>query len=84
MHTFVYALEFRGHPTVRPGTPFWSIFLRYTVVGYAITLVISFYVLWTFGRIDDTAIEHVVMSVAVLSFPRRDRCRRRAPRDLIP
>lgn len=69
MHAFVYAVEFRGQAKVSPETPMWSIFMRYTVVGYAITLLISLWVLWTFGRTDDTALEHVVMTVAVLAFP---------------
>mgnify|MGYP006147462969 CR=1 FL=1 len=36
MHGFVYASAFRGAPRVAHGTPGWSLFLRNTVVGYAI------------------------------------------------
>ena len=54
MHAFVYALEFTGQETLSPDTPFWSAFLRFTVVGYAVALLISAYVLWTFGRLDGT------------------------------
>ncbi len=69
MHAFVYAVEFRGQAEVKPGTPFWSVFLRYTVVGYAIALLISLYVLWTFGRSDGTSFEHLMMGAIVLAFP---------------
>ena len=63
MHTFVYAVEFSGQERTSPGTPFWSVFLRFTVVGYAVALVISAYVLWTFGRLDDTAWAELVRAV---------------------
>ncbi|HEX2209399.1 MAG TPA: TIGR02587 family membrane protein, partial [Longimicrobium sp.] len=55
MHGFVYASAFRGAPRVARGTPGWSLFLRNTVVGYAIALAVSAYVLWTFGRLEHGA-----------------------------
>ncbi len=69
MHAFVYALEFRGQAAVPPDTPFWSVFLRFTVVGYAVALLISMYVLWSFGRLEGTAWEATVMAMIVLGFP---------------
>lgn len=69
MHAFVYAVEFRGRSGIPPGTPEWSVFLRFTVVGYAVALCISAYVLWTFGRADDTNLTELVKSVLVLGFP---------------
>jgi putative integral membrane protein (TIGR02587 family) len=69
MHAFVYAVEFRGTKTVPEGTPWWSLFLRYTVVGYAISLLVSAYVLWTFGRFHDTALPMFVLTALVLAFP---------------
>lgn len=70
MHTFVYAVEFRGQEQVEPkGIPQWSVFLRYTIVGYAIVLLISFYLLWTFGRIDGLGFEETIKAVIVLGFP---------------
>lgn len=69
MHAFVYAAEFQGGHEVPEGTPGWSVFLRFTVVGYAVALLVSAYVLWTFGRFeDDAAGTHVFMTV-VLGFP---------------
>ena len=46
-----------------------SEFLRFTVVGYAIALVISAYLLWTFGRFDATGWEERITAVVVLGFP---------------
>ena len=69
MHGFVYALEFQGTPQVPEGTPGWSLFLRFTVVGYAIAALVSAYVLWTFGRFESAALGVHVMQVIVLGFP---------------
>ncbi|HEX2205829.1 MAG TPA: TIGR02587 family membrane protein [Longimicrobium sp.] len=69
MHAFVYSVDFRGAAVIPPGTPGWSIFLRYTVVGYAVTLGVSAYVLWTFGRFEDHAYTLYVMQTVVLGFP---------------
>jgi putative integral membrane protein (TIGR02587 family) len=69
MHAFVYAVEFRGQEAVPAGTPLWSVFLRFTVVGYAVALLISAYVLWTFGRLDDTGWGERAAAVLVLGFP---------------
>jgi putative integral membrane protein (TIGR02587 family) len=69
LHGFVYAMEFQGQAIAEPGTPFWSLFLRFTVVGYAIALLISAYILWTFGRIDGTSPGEMLMAIVVLAFP---------------
>lgn len=69
MHAFVYSLEFSGTVAVPEGTPFWSVFLRFTVGGYAIALIISMYVLWTFGRADGVTLHQLITTVIVLGFP---------------
>lgn len=69
MHAFVFAVEFRGQEALPPGTPFWSAFLRFSVVGYAIALGISAYVLWTFGRFDGAAPVQAMKETMVLGFP---------------
>jgi putative integral membrane protein (TIGR02587 family) len=69
MHAFVYSLEFSGEASVPEGTPFWSLFLRFTICGYAIALIISMYVLWTFGRADGMSLHQLVTAVIVLGFP---------------
>jgi putative integral membrane protein (TIGR02587 family) len=69
MHGFVYASAFRGSPRVAQGTSGWSLFLRNTVVGYAIALAVSAYVLWTFGRLEHGVLNTYVMMTLVLGFP---------------
>jgi len=69
MHGFVYALEFKGESTLGPDTPWWSAFLRFTLAGYMISILVSLYVLWTFGRMDGQAATQILMAVVVLGFP---------------
>lgn len=69
MHGFVYATEWKGGTALTPDTPWWSAFVRFTVVGYVVALAISAYVLWTFGRFDGLALERAVQITVVLGFP---------------
>jgi putative integral membrane protein (TIGR02587 family) len=69
MHGFVYAMSFRGAPRVGDDAAGWSLFLRFTVVGYAIALLLSAYVLWTFGRYDELPLALRVREAVVLGFP---------------
>ncbi len=70
MHAFVYKVEFRGQEKRRPeNSSFWSVFFRYTVVGYAVVLVISFYLLWTFGQTDGLSLEDKMKISIVIGFP---------------
>ena len=70
MHAFVYAIELRGQEKeISSDQSFLSIFLRFTVVGYAIVLLVSFYILWTFGSIDDMAFAEKLKAAIVLGFP---------------
>lgn len=69
MHAFVYALGFRGQEVGPPGAGLRHLFLHFTVVGYAIALLVSLYVLWTFGRLDGTGPVTLAMISVVLGFP---------------
>lgn len=69
MHGFVYSLGFAGTEALPEGTSGWQAFIRFTLVGYAIALLISLYALWTFGRTDGAGLEPVLMSAIVLAFP---------------
>jgi putative integral membrane protein (TIGR02587 family) len=69
MHVFVYAVEFGGSHSRPEGTPLWSAFARFTVAGYAVVMLMSLYMLWTFGRADDLALRPLLGQVVVLSFP---------------
>jgi putative integral membrane protein (TIGR02587 family) len=69
MHAFVYAVEFRGTPERPAGVSQWSLAARFTGVGYAVALLMSAYVLWTFGRFEGEALASIVMQTVVLGFP---------------
>lgn len=69
MHAFVYTLNFRGG-SVRPGhIPAWSVFARFTCVGYAIVLGVSLFALWAFGRTDGDSLSNIISACIVLGFP---------------
>ncbi len=69
MHAFVYAVNFRGAPGRPEGATLSRLFFRYTVPGYAIALLVSAYVLWTFGRYEGHTAARVIMQAVVLGFP---------------
>ena len=69
MHAFVYAVEFRGQARRAENTTPAGEFLRLTVVGYALALGISAYVLWTFGRDDGLHLVELSRAAVVLGFP---------------
>lgn len=68
MQAFLYAIEAKGRAVFSVGF-FWSVFMRLTVVGYALVLLLSLYVLWTFGRLDGEAASEAMISILVLGFP---------------
>lgn len=69
MHAFVYSVGFRGQARTPADAAGWSSFLRFTVVGYGVALLMSFYMLWTFGQIADTSLIVLVKTTIVLGFP---------------
>jgi putative integral membrane protein (TIGR02587 family) len=69
MHVLVYSVEFGGTERPDPEETFWSVFARFTVVGYAVVLLVSLYVLWTFGRIEGASFQGILSMLTVLSFP---------------
>ena len=69
LHAFVYTVGFAGQQKPSEGATFWSTFLHFTVAGYGIALLVSLYVLWTFGRTDGMSPAVIVQTVAVLGFP---------------
>lgn len=68
MHTFVYKVGFAGEEKFN-GESSWSIFARFTIVGYAIALLISCYLLWTFGSLDGLSLKEMIKVTVVLGFP---------------
>lgn len=69
MHAFVYSVAFRGTAQEGRTDSFWSVFLRFTLVGYALVLLLSAYMLWTFGRLGGLSAEAAMHAVVVLGFP---------------
>lgn len=65
LHALVFSVGFAGQKT--PGGWLADV-LNFTVAGYGIALLVSLYVLWTFGRIDDD-FSATIRSVAVVGFP---------------
>ena len=69
LHGFVYTVGFKGQEKPEGPTDFLHVFLRFSIAGYAIAVLASFYVLWTFGRVDGSSWPEVAWMVAVLGFP---------------
>ena len=69
LDAFVYVIGFAGQQERPGGVHRLSTFLRFSMVGYGIALLVSLYVLWTFGRTDGVALAQTAMAVAVLGFP---------------
>jgi putative integral membrane protein (TIGR02587 family) len=69
MQAFLYSIEVRGGQSSSSADSFWGVFLRLTVVGYALALFLSLYVLWTFGRLDGVALSEAMISILILGFP---------------
>lgn len=69
MHALVYSVEFTGTPPEPRDTPWWSLLLRYTVVGYVVTFALGLYLLWTFGRLEGLPMLEVLRVGTVLAFP---------------
>jgi putative integral membrane protein (TIGR02587 family) len=69
MHGFVYAVKHHRGETNGAGKSFGSVFLRFTVVGYGVALLVSAYILWTFGRMDGGGAEETIKAIVVLGFP---------------
>jgi len=69
MQAFLSSIERRPKVPIFSAGFFWNVFLRFTIVGYAVALLLSFYVLWTFGRVDGIAALDIVKASVVLGFP---------------
>ena len=69
MHAFVYAVSFKGGHELTSDTPWWHAFIRFTLPGYVIALIISLYALWSFERLDGGSFTPAMMAMIVLAFP---------------
>ncbi|BBC72068.1 membrane protein [Altererythrobacter sp. B11] len=68
IHAFVYGLGFAGQPDVGDARTV-PLFVRFSIAGYAIAVLVSLYVLWTFGRTVGSSPAEIAMMTAVLAFP---------------
>ncbi len=68
MHAFVYQVEFRGQEKSEEHS-LWILFFRFTVVGYALSLLVGLYLVWTFGHIDGMSADNIARIVVVIAFP---------------
>ncbi|MBA3511282.1 TIGR02587 family membrane protein [Sphingomonas sp.] len=69
LHALVYTVGFKGEKKPPGATGFLGTFFRFSIVGYGIALLVSLYVLWTFGRTDGVSAPQIASMVAVLAFP---------------
>ena len=69
LHAFVFALDFRGTEKRPKGIGFRWLLVSRSIAGYGIALIVSLYVLWTFGRTDGASLTHIAMMTTVLGFP---------------
>lgn len=70
MHAFIHAVEYSGHGNaLSPHESEWSVFARYTIVGYALVLVTSYYILWTFGSLGGMDVAQQIKTTVVLGVP---------------
>lgn len=65
LHALVFTVGFAGQETHE--SPL-AAFFYFTVAGYGAALLVSLYILWTFGRLDG-GLSDSVRSVVVLGFP---------------
>ncbi|MGU3495124.1 TIGR02587 family membrane protein [Xanthobacteraceae bacterium A53D] len=69
LHILVYRVELAGQETWPEGHGAVAVFVRYSLAGYGVALIVAVYVLWTFGRLDGSGLGHLAMMTTVLGFP---------------
>jgi putative integral membrane protein (TIGR02587 family) len=69
MHAFVYAVDFRGQHARAEHISLPSEFIRFTLVGYLLAIVISAFLCWCFGRFDGLSAGEIIRISLVLGFP---------------
>jgi putative integral membrane protein (TIGR02587 family) len=68
LHFFMQGVGFQGHAAAEPGSGA-STFFRLSVVGYGLALAVSAFLLYVFGRFDDTQIAAKIHMTVVLALP---------------
>jgi putative integral membrane protein (TIGR02587 family) len=65
LHALVFTVGFAGQEQHESQA---QAFVHFTLAGYGIALLVSLYILWTFGRLD-AGLSDTVRAIAVLGFP---------------
>jgi putative integral membrane protein (TIGR02587 family) len=68
LHALVYTIGFYGQEEQAQDGAVGT-FLRFSVVGYAVALLVSLFVLWVFHRTDGHSLMQIVEVAVVLGFP---------------
>lgn len=68
LHAILYVVHFHGQEK-RFSDSHVRAFVRQTLPGYGIAVLASFYILWSFGRLDGLEVGPAAMAVVVLAFP---------------
>ncbi len=68
LHFFMHGVGFEGHAAAEPGSGL-STFFRLTVVGYALAVAVSAFLLYVFGRFDATQVAAKIHTTVVLAVP---------------
>ncbi len=69
LHALVFSVGFAGQEEGHGSGSTIRTFLFFTLVGYAIALLVSLYILWTFSRTDSGLNGELLKTVIVLGFP---------------
>jgi len=69
LHALVFSVGFAGQEEGHGSGSTLRTFVHFTLAGYAIALLVSLYILWTFGRTSDVGALALVKTVVVLGFP---------------
>lgn len=69
IHAFVYFVSFRGQEAMPKEQSWWSLFARYSIVGYALAILVSLYCLWIFERTSGVHLTQIAETCIVLGFP---------------
>ena len=69
LHALVYSVGFAGQEEGHGSGSTVRTFLHFTVVGYGLALMVSLYILWTFGRTEGLPASALASTVVVLGLP---------------
>jgi len=70
LHALLFWAEFEeDEERMRGDGSMFSVFVRYTCAGYALCALASLFLLWIFGRTENTGLAELTEFIVVLAFP---------------